>query len=100
MNVTAGSIRRRRRWGWPVPAGRSSAAQAWRPVPLPPVGEPEDVLVQRHHIERCPLLESPAKRRVFADVLPESERAQAISKRGIFRIRGDFGNRIHIERGS
>jgi hypothetical protein len=38
--------------------------------------------------------------RPFPGVFLEPQRSQPIAKRRIFRVGGDFGDRIHIERGS
>jgi hypothetical protein len=45
-------------------------------------------------------MDPPAQRRPFSGVFLEPQRAQPIAKRCIFRVGGDFGDRIHIERGS
>ena len=42
----------------------------------------------------------PAQRRAVPGVFQEPQRTQPIAKRRIFRVGSDFGDRIHIERGS
>jgi hypothetical protein len=45
-------------------------------------------------------MDPPAQRRPFPGVFLEPQRSQPIAKRRIFRVGGDFSDRIHIERGS
>jgi len=67
---------------------------------IPTIGEPENLLIEWHNVEDRFRVNSPAQRCALAAVFGKAERAHAFAKRGVLRIRSDFGDCIHIQSGA
>jgi hypothetical protein len=80
--------------------GKPSRSRGLHCSPIPAVGKSENLVVQRHHVENRPALDPPAHGCTFAGVFAEPQGTQPVAECRIRCIGRDFGDHIHIERGS